>query len=98
MNQGSIADFLRLAGMHPFHTQLQLRSTIYSDVKMHLCLNDHIRSELTDWWYSSHFQLQRNLTENIQCNLDLVTLTLVIILQRPFFNLLYKIIQFSDIM
>ena len=32
---------------------------------MHLYLNDPIRSELTDWLYSSHFQLQRNLTENI---------------------------------
>ena len=32
---------------------------------MHLYLNDQIRSELTDWLYSSHFQLQRNLTENI---------------------------------
>ena len=41
---------------------------------------------------------------HIQCNLDLVTLNLVTtcdlvtILQRPFFNLLHKIIQFSDIM
>ena len=40
----------------------------------------------------------------IQCNLDLVTLNLVTtcdlvtILQRPFFNLLHKIIRFSDIM
>ena len=38
----------------------------------------------------------------IQCNLDLVTLNLVttcdlaIILQQPFFNLLYKFIRFSD--
>ena len=38
----------------------------------------------------------------IQCNLDLVTLNLVTtcdlvtILQRPFFNLLHKIIRFSD--
>ena len=42
---------------------------------------------------------------HIQCNLDLVTLNLVTtcdlvtILQRPFnFNLLHKIIRFSDIM
>ena len=40
----------------------------------------------------------------VQCNLDLVTLNLVTtcdlvtIFQRPFFNLLYKIIRFSDIM
>jgi hypothetical protein len=40
----------------------------------------------------------------LQCNLDLVTLHLmtncdvVTILQRPFFNLLYKIIRFIDIM
>jgi hypothetical protein len=40
---------------------------------------------------------------HIQCNLDLVTLNLVTncdlvtILQRPFFHLLPKIIQFSDI-
>ena len=40
----------------------------------------------------------------VQCHLDLVTLNLVTtcdfltILQRPFFNLLNKIIQFSDIM
>ena len=40
----------------------------------------------------------------IQYNLDLVTLNLVTtcdlvtIFQRPFFNLLHKIIQFSDIM
>ena len=40
----------------------------------------------------------------VQCNLDLVTLNLattcdlVTILQRPFFNLLHKIIRFSDIM
>ena len=40
----------------------------------------------------------------LQCNLHLVTLNLVTtcdlvtIFQRPFFNLLYKIIQFSDIM
>ena len=40
----------------------------------------------------------------MQCNLDLVTLNLVTtcdlvtILQRPFFNLLHKIIRFSDIM
>ena len=40
----------------------------------------------------------------IQCNLDLMTLKLVTtcdlvtILQRPFFNLLHKIIRFSDIM
>ena len=38
----------------------------------------------------------------LQCNLDLVTLNLVTtcdlvtILQRPFFNLLHKIIRFSD--
>jgi hypothetical protein len=38
---------------------------------------------------------------SIQCNLDLVTLNLVTtydlvtILQRPFFNLLHEIIQFS---
>ena len=38
----------------------------------------------------------------IQCNLDLVTLNLVItcdlvtILQRPVYNLLHKIIRFSD--
>ena len=41
---------------------------------------------------------------SVQCNLDLVTLNLVTtcdlvtILQRPFFNLLHKIIRFSDIM
>jgi hypothetical protein len=40
----------------------------------------------------------------VQCNLDLVTLNLVTIcdlvtiFQRPFFNLLHKIIRFSDIM
>ena len=40
----------------------------------------------------------------LQCNLDLVTLNLVTtcdlvtIFQRPFFNLLHKIIRFSDIM
>ena len=40
----------------------------------------------------------------VQCNLDLVTSNLVTtcdlvtILQRPFFNLLPKIIRFSDIM
>ena len=35
----------------------------------------------------------------VQCNLDLVTTCdLVTILQRPFFNLLHKIIRFSDIM
>ena len=40
----------------------------------------------------------------VQCNLDLVTLNLVTtcdlvtILQRLFFNLLHKIIRFSDIM
>jgi hypothetical protein len=40
----------------------------------------------------------------VQCNLDLVTLNLmttcdlVNIFQRPFFNLLHKIIRFSDIM
>ena len=34
----------------------------------------------------------------VQCNLDLVTLNLVTILQRPFFNLLHRIIRFSDIM
>ena len=34
--------------------------------------------------------------QNVQCNLDLVTLNLVTILQRPFFNLLHKIICFSD--
>ena len=33
----------------------------------------------------------------VQCNLDLVTLNLVTNLQRPFFNLLHKIILFSDI-
>jgi hypothetical protein len=39
----------------------------------------------------------------VQCNLDLVTLNLVTtydlvtIVQKPFFNLLRKIIQFSDI-
>ena len=44
------------------------------------------------------------ITTSVQCNLDLVTLNLVTtcdlvtILQRPFFNLLHKIIQFSDIM
>ena len=32
----------------------------------------------------------------VQCNLDLVTSNLVTILQRPFFNLLHKIIRFSD--
>ena len=42
--------------------------------------------------------------KSIQCNLDLVTVDLVTtcdlvtILQRPFFNLLHKIICFSDIM
>ena len=42
--------------------------------------------------------------ELIQCNLDLVTLNLVTtcelvtILKRQFFNLLHKIIRFSDIM
>ena len=34
----------------------------------------------------------------VQCNLDLVTLNLVTILQRPFFHLLQNIIRFSDIM
>ena len=40
----------------------------------------------------------------LQCNLDLVTLNLVTtcdlvtIFQRPLFNLLHKIIRFSDIM
>jgi hypothetical protein len=34
----------------------------------------------------------------IQCNLYLVTLNLVTVLQRLFFNLLHKIIKFSDIM
>ena len=35
----------------------------------------------------------------VQCNLNLVTTCdLVTILQRPFFNLLHKIIRFSDIM
>ena len=40
----------------------------------------------------------------VQCNLDLVTLNLVTtcdlvtIFQRPFFNLLHKIIRFCDIM
>ena len=44
------------------------------------------------------------LTKKVQCNLNLVTLNLVttcdlvIIFQRPFFNLLHKIIKFSDIM
>ena len=44
-----------------------------------------------------------NPVGTIQCNLDLVTLNLVTtcdlvtILQRPFFNLLHKIIRFSDI-
>ena len=39
---------------------------------------------------------------HVQCNLDLVTLNLVTIcdlvtiLQRPFFNLLHKVIRFSD--
>ena len=34
----------------------------------------------------------------VQCNLDLVTTCdLVTILQRPFFNIRHKIIQFSDI-
>ena len=32
----------------------------------------------------------------VQCNLDLVTSNLVTIFQRPFFNLLHKIIRFSD--
>ena len=36
--------------------------------------------------------------KKVQCNLDLVTLNLVTILQRPFFNLLHKIIRFCDIM
>ena len=42
--------------------------------------------------------------DKIQCNFDLVTLNLVTscdlvtILQRPFFNLVHKIIRFSDIM
>ena len=45
-----------------------------------------------------------NRKHHVQCNLDLVTLNLVTtcdletILQRPFFNLLHKIIWFSDIM
>ena len=45
----------------------------------------------------SEFRFHNNL--NVQCNLDLVTLNLVttcdlvIILQRPFFNLLPKIIM-----
>ena len=40
----------------------------------------------------------------VQCNLDLVTLNLVTtcdlvtIFQRPFFNLLHKLMRFSDIM
>ena len=44
------------------------------------------------------------LLNAIHCNLDLVTLNLVTIcdlvtiLQGPFFNLLHKIIRFSDIM
>ena len=38
-------------------------------------------------------------SEVVQCNLDLVTTCdLVTILQRPFLNLLHKIIIFSDIM
>ena len=45
-----------------------------------------------------------NTILSVQCNLDLVTLNLVTtcdlvtIFQTPFFNLLYKIIRFSDIM
>ena len=48
------------------------------------------------------FSLGMTLTA-VKCNLDLVTLNLVTtcdlvtILQRPFFNLLHKIIWFSDI-
>ena len=44
------------------------------------------------------------MKNKVQCNLDLVmsklatTFDLVTILQRPFFNLLHEIIQFSDIM
>ena len=44
------------------------------------------------------------MTKQVQCNLDLVTLNLVTtcdlvtIFERPFFNLLHKIIRFSDIM
>ena len=49
---------------------------------------------------------ERKVTSNfeVQCNLDLVTLNLVTtcdlvtIFQRLFFNLLHKIIRFSDIM
>ena len=64
--------------------------------------------ELPSCWWHINFKeavLQRpcNTTE-VQCNLDLVTLNLVTtcdlvtILHIPFFNLLLRIIQFSDIM
>ena len=53
-----------------------------------------------------YFQYQqvKRIKYIVQCNLDLVTLNLmtacdlVSIFQRPFFNLLNRIIRFSDIM
>ena len=50
------------------------------------------------------YHIQKTMSPEVQCNLDLVTLNLVTtcdlvtILQRQLFNLLHKIIRFSDIM
>ena len=67
------------------------------DAKERNCYMSHGEIELP------HFKLEDDYKyEVIQCNLDLVTLNLVTIcdlvtiLQRPFFNLLHKFIQFSD--
>ena len=57
-------------------------------------LQDQLRSQGCQYFLKWHLKLQ--------CNLDLVTLNLVTtcdlvtIFQRPFFNLLHKIIRFSD--
>ena len=60
----------------------------------------NIHSPFLSFWNMKHLW---NSIKTIQCNLNLLTLKvttfyLVIFLQRPLFNLLHKIIRFSDIM
>ena len=69
-----------------------------------ICATYISKTHKIQMWQQISFGSDSVLCTYVQCNLDLVTLNLlttcdlVTILQRPFFNLLHKIIRFSDVM